>query len=175
MTVVLPAAAQELNEAAMLLEEGAETESPEDIAVPLISAWDFLRMVLILGGVVGLVYIFFFLLKRGLGRKRFENDLIHILGSTSLSGNKALHLVEVGNSIFLVGSAESGVALIAEIEDQESKDHIKLEDSRSQSPEQRSFSRILRDFFKPAKDNQLKGLGETVDFMKGQQERLKRL
>lgn len=175
MTVVLPASAQDVDEASLLLKEGVETESPEDITVPLISTWDFLRMVLILGGVVGLVYIFFFLLKRGLGRKKFENDLIHILGSTSLSGNKALHLIEVGNSIFLVGSAESGVALIAEIEDQESKDHIKLEDSRSQSPEQRSFSRILRDFFKPAKGNQLKGLGETVDFMKGQQERLKRL
>ena len=175
MSAALPAAAQELNEAAMLLEESAETESPEDIAVPLISTWDFLRMVLILGGVVGLVYIFFFLLKRGLGQKRFENDLIRILGSTSLSGNKALHLIEVGSSIYLVGSAESSVALIAPIEDQESKDHIKLESSRSQSQEQRSFSRVLRDFFKPAKDNKLKGLGETVDFMKEQQERLKRL
>ena len=171
----MPASAQDVDEANLLLKEGVETESPEDITVPLISTWDFLRMVLILGGVVGLVYIFFFLLKRGLGRKRFENDLIQILGSTSLTGNKALHLIKVGNSIFLVGSAESGVALIAEIKDQESKDHIKLEDSRSQSPEQRSFSRILRDFFKPAKDNKLKGLGETVDFMKAQQERLKRL
>ena len=175
MSVAMPAAAQDVDETNLLLEEGVETESPEDITVPLISVWDFLRMVLILGGVVGLVYIFFFLLKRGLGRKRFENDLIQILGSTSLTGNKALHLIKVGNSIFLVGSAESGVALIAPIEDQESKDYIKLEDSRSQSPEQRSFSRILRDFFKPAKDNQLKGLGETVDFMKAQQERLKRL
>jgi flagellar protein FliO/FliZ len=175
MSAALPLEAQELNETTMLLEEGVETESPEDIAVPLISTWDFLRMVLILGGVVGLVYIFFFLLKRGLGQKRLKNDLIRILGSTSLNGNKALHLIEVGNSIFLVGSAESGVALIAPIEDQESKDNIKLECSRNQSPEQRSFSRVLRDFFKPAKDNKLKGLGGTVDFMKEQQERLKRL
>jgi len=175
MSAFIPVAAQELNETTMLLEEGTETESPENIAAPLISTWDFLRMVLILGGVVGLVYIFFFLLKRGLGQKKFENDLIRVLGSTSLTGNKALHLIEVGNSIFLVGSAESGVALIAEIEDQESRDHIKLEGSRIQNPEQRSFSRVLRDIFKPAKDNKLKGLGETVDFMKEQQERLKRL
>jgi flagellar protein FliO/FliZ len=171
----LPVAAEEFNETTMLLQEETEIESPEDIPLPLISVWDFLRMVLILGGVVGLVYIFFFLLKKGLGRRRFENELIQILGSTSLTGNKALHLVEVGNSIFLIGSAESGVSLIAPIEDQESIDHIKLEGSRSQSPEQRSFSRILRNIFKPTKDNQLKGLGETVEFMKSQQERLKRI
>ena len=175
MAVVLSASAQDVDEANLLLKEGVETESPEDITMPLISTWDFVRMVLILGGVVGLVYLFFLLLKRGLRQKIVENDLIQILGSKSLTGNKALHLIKIVNSVFLVGSAESGVALIAEIKDQESKDHIKLEGSRIKSPEQISFSRVLKNIFKPAKDKKGKGLGETVDFMKAQQERLKRL
>jgi len=52
--------------------------------------------------------------------------VINLLSTRALQANRSLHLVEVGKQIFLVGSSESGVALVAEIHDKESIDEIRI-------------------------------------------------
>ena len=46
-----------------------------------VSTWDFVRMLIILAVVVLVIYLLFWLLRRGAGKKIQENDLIHVLGS----------------------------------------------------------------------------------------------
>ena len=45
---------------------------------PLVSTWDFVRMVLVLAAVVGVIYLFFYLLRRGMGPPPAGNDLIRV-------------------------------------------------------------------------------------------------
>ena len=91
------AAARPLEESLLIFDTGEPTEAAENDEVqggPLVSSWDFLRMVLILAAVVGVIYLIFWLLKRSMRRQLPQNDLIHLLGTRNLTGNRALHLVE---------------------------------------------------------------------------------
>ena len=155
----------------ILIDEGSAQETSQ---APIISTWDFVKMLLVLGGVVGLIYLLFVLLKRGARNRYPENQLIRMLDYQSLSGSRALHLVEVGNSIFLVGSAENGVSLISEITDKEGLDTIRLELSQKPAPQRRNFSDMLLNLFKPA-DNKRISLVDSINFMKQQKDRLKKL
>jgi flagellar biogenesis protein FliO len=138
-----------------------------------VSTWDFLRMLLILAGVVGVIYLLFWLLRKGSGKKIQENDLIRVLGSRSLAGNRALHLVEVGTSVFLVGASDGGVELVSEITDKESLDSMRLKAAEENPSSRRNFPQILSEIFRPAKKPL--SLGEGIGLFKGQRERLRKL
>jgi flagellar biosynthetic protein FliO len=130
-------------------------------------------MLIILAGVVGVIYLLFWLLRRSSGKKIQENDLIRVLGSRSLAGTRALHLVEVGGSVYLVGASDGGVGLIAEITDKESLDSVRLKAAEENPAGRRTFAQILTEIFRPAKRPPT--LGDGIGFLKGQRERLKKL
>ena len=143
-------------------------------ATPGVSTWDFVRMLLILACVVGVIYVLFWLLRKGTGRGRIqENDLIRVLGSRGLSGNRALHLVEVGSNIYLVGSSDGGVELVAEITEKESLDSVRLKAAEQLPPGRRTFQQTLSEIFRPARSPFT--VGDGIGFLKGQRERLKKL
>jgi flagellar protein FliO/FliZ len=110
------------------------------------SFWDFLRMFLVLGLVIGAIYGIFFVLKR-MGNPQFQgNSLISLVSTQNLQSNRALHLVEVGNEVFLIGSSEGGVELVGRIEDRETLDQIRLYRSEMMAGG-RSFQNSIRDIF----------------------------
>jgi flagellar protein FliO/FliZ len=59
-----------------------------------------------------------------------HDPFLKVLASTSLGTNRGVHILSVGSQAWLVGSAESGVSLISEIQDKEALDTMLLEDSR---------------------------------------------
>jgi flagellar protein FliO/FliZ len=139
-----------------------------------VNVWDFVRMILVLAAVVGFIYLIFFVLKKGAGRKIQENDLISVLGSRTLSANRALHLVEVGKAVYLIGSSENSVGLIAEVTDKESLDTLRLKAAESSAPAaKKSFQQVLSDIFKPA--NKKFSVDESIELLKSQRERLKKM
>ncbi len=140
---------------------------------PGVSTWDFVRMLIILAAVVGAIYLLFWILRRTAGRKITENDLIHVLGSRSLAGNRSLHLVEVGSSVFLVGASDGGVELISEITDKESLDSVKLKAAEEAPGGRKNFQQLLSEIFRPAARSV--SVGEGVGFLRGQRDRLRKL
>jgi len=140
---------------------------------PGVSTWDFVRMLLILAGVVVAIYLLFWLLRRGTRKRIQENDLIRVLGSRGLSGSRALHLVEVGRSVYLVGSSDGGVELISEITDKETLDSVHLKAAEEAPATRRTFQTILSEIFRPAKKPF--SMGESVGFLRRQRDRLKKL
>jgi flagellar protein FliO/FliZ len=167
-----------LEESLLILDtEEPDQEAAENQEVqggPLVSSWDFVRMVLILAAVVGVIYLIFWMLKRGFKRQLPQNDLIRLLGTRNLTGNRALHLVELGKQIFLVGAAEGSISLISEIRDQETLDSIVLERSQNQARSPQGFADFFKSFLKSGKQQ---GTSEraTIDFMKQQRQRLEKL
>ncbi len=142
---------------------------------PLVSTWDFVRMVLILAAVVGAIYLFFYLLRKSVSPARSESDMIRLLGQRSLNGSRALYLVEVGTSVFLVGAADSQVSLVARITDKESLDSIRV--AMAQDAERpaarRSFASLIGGMFTPV----ARGLSphDSLSFLRRQKDRLKRM
>ncbi len=173
-------------------EETAEAELEGGLSQ--FSLWDFLRMFLVLGGVIAAIYGIFFVLKR-MGNPGFQgNSLISLISTQNLQGNRALHLVEVGNEVFLVGSSEGGVELVGKIEDRETLDQVRLHRSEMKAGGQ-TFQRSLRDIFSRGKgaaddisgsesspgrnpertSERGENTGASAFFMQKQRERLKNL
>jgi flagellar biogenesis protein FliO len=171
-----------LNESQILLPDaapgavapGAAAPAPGNQAVASgVSTWDFVRMLMILAVVVLVIYLLFWLLRRGAGKKIQENDLIHVLGSRGLAGNRALHLVEVGTSVYLVGASDGGVQLIAEVTDKESLDSLRLKAAEQPAGGRHTFQQILAEIFRPA--SKPFSVGDGVGILKGQRDRLRKL
>lgn len=142
-------------------------------ATPGVSLWDFVRMFIILAAVVGAIYLLFWVLRRSAGKRVTENDLIRVLGSKNLAGNRALHLVEVGSSVFLVGASEGGVELISQITDKESLDSVRLKATEEAPGGRRNFQQLLSEIFRPAACPV--SLGDGVGFLRGQRDKLRKL
>ncbi|MBA7618041.1 hypothetical protein ES703_25360 [subsurface metagenome] len=83
-------------------------------------------------------------------------------------------MIEVGRNIFLIGDTDGGITLLAEIQDQETVDTIRLDSSRELKAPGLSFSNLLQTLLAPGRKERFNA-GKTVDYMKRQQERLKKL
>jgi flagellar protein FliO/FliZ len=169
-----------LNESQILLPDAGAQAQGSAGAAPAsqpvasgVSTWDFVRMLIILAAVVLVIYLLFWVLRRGAGKKIQENDLIRVLGSRGLAGNRALHLVEVGTSVYLVGASDGGVQLIAEVTDKESLDSVRLKAAEQPLGTRHTFQQVLAEIFRPAKRPFT--IGEGVGLLKGQRDRLRKL
>ncbi len=140
---------------------------------------DFLRMILVLGAVIAVIYGIFYLLRKVSVPRLQEGGLIRVLTTQSLTGGRFLHLVQVGRQVFLIGSGEGNVTLLSEISDRESIDEIALAAGTSvPAPGQGGFARMLSDLFRsgqgPKPTPELQDPA-SLEFLRQQQERLKKL
>jgi len=161
----------------VLKDSGTNAENGAERSVAAFGLWDFIKMVIVLVAVVGLIYGFFHFLRKMSGPKDEGLRFVQVLETRNLSGNRNIHLVEVGNHMLLVGSAENGVNLIAEITDQETRDGIKLSASETRAEPAKRFADVLKGFLpkggkNPPAENRS---DESFDFMQRQKERLKKL
>ncbi len=167
------------DESLMPIGGGEETiPLPETARGSLFSFWDFIRMLLIFAAVIGVIYLLYKLLRKAGAPKIGETRLLKVLSSQSLGGNRSLHLVEVGNAVYLVGAGESAVSLVAEITEKETLDNIRLQASvETGVGGRRSFADLMGGMFG-------RGGGKTAstglhplstEFLKKQRERLKKM
>lgn len=144
--------------------------SPEstDSGVSPFTFWDLLRMVLVLAVVVGIIYLVFHLLKRASNGKYTDSDLIRIVGSQTLPGNRAIYLVQVGTQIFMVGAGSESVTLLGEITEKETVDAMILAAAASADAPRRSFGELVGSLISGTQ-------GASLDLMREQRQRLQRL
>ncbi len=150
-----------------------ETAAPNlNSNISSFSLWDVLRMVLVLGAVLGVIYLLFYLLKKASRPVKDSGTLIDLLATRNLTNSSAVHLIKVGEQVFLVGAGDSGIRLVSEITDKETLDRISLENSE-QNGENRTFSEVLKGVFKGSGTS---GRGVSGSgFIKEQKDRLKNL
>ncbi len=172
---ILPGTAGQGEQDAQSAAEGAP------VTVSTLTWVDYARMLGILAGVVGLIYLVFFFLKKAGGQSYGQTELIRLRGSRPMGNNRSLHLVEVGNQVFLVGNSEGGgLSRIAEITDKETLDDIRLRASREEQAGAggAGFAQLFLSKLRgnspslPSSESSVKG---SADFIKNQRERLKDL
>lgn len=101
-----------------IIKETPDTSETTDVPVSAgvsVTVWDYIKMVLALLFVIALLYgVLRFVNSRN---KTFQtNQLINNLGGIGVGQGKSLQLMQIGNSIFLVGIGED-VTLLKEIND----------------------------------------------------------
>jgi len=153
--------AQDLTDAEAGTEITADAESPaedtllideatlqNETALPpvaSVSPGDYVRMVLSLLAVIGAIYGVFYLMKRfGTTVPPQQSRFLNVHASQTLGKGKALHLVQVGHQVFLVGASDSQVNLISKIEDKETLDSLSLEKSETLETPGNNFTDMLR-------------------------------
>jgi len=109
---------------------GASVETP--MPAPGVSVFSIFRVLLTLAVVAAAIYgLVYFLKFRRSSRAGAEQDpFLKILASAPLVANRSVHVISVGPQAWLVGSAETGVNLISEIQDKDTINAMLLEDSK---------------------------------------------
>jgi len=135
-------------------EDTTQAEDAEEVAIPALGFRDFVRMFLFLGVVIGVILLFFWLLRRLTGRSDNPQDIVNVLATQALRNDQVLYLVEVGEQVMLLGGGSGNLSLITEIENQETLDMLRLKASQEQAGRGNSFSQFLNGMLKvPKKDN----------------------
>ena len=169
-----------MDESSLILfpeESDAQSETAEVQEQPAPSSvgiGDLVRVILVLAGVVGIIYLLVHFLKRFSPLAENEEDQIGILATRHLKKDSSLHLIEVGQQVFLIGAGTNSVSLISEITDKETLDRLHLETTSENAAAQGNRFRnlIARSF--SSKDT--KGISEqSPDFLRQQRDRLRNL
>lgn len=93
------------------------------------------RIVLVLGILCGAVYWILRTIAASRDSKLPVRGEMNLLGSLILGTNKQLQIVEVTGQIFVLGVADSGISLISEITDPETKSRLQRMKDEFQPPE----------------------------------------
>lgn len=165
------ATGEELNEEELTINDGENPSVALEEGMSGFSFWDFLRMILVLGAVIALIYALFLFLKRIGTPKGGGEELIQLLSTKPLHGSRALHLVKIGTEVFLVGSADGSVSLVSKIEEKESLDQIALRESE-QAGGSSSFTASLRGLLGDTGNAITR---EETNFLRKQKDRLKKI
>ena len=162
----------------ILIHDNSSGSKATTTPVKSYGVWDFVQMLLILALVIAGIYLLFYFLKRAGGPRQQENQVIGLLSTKALAANRSLHLVEVGKQMFLVGSSESGVALVAEIRDKESMDEIRIKAAeRGTLIGKRNFREVFSGMFVRGGSGAPLGAPaiDPFGFIRQQRERLKKM
>jgi flagellar protein FliO/FliZ len=113
-----------------------------------VSFFTILRMLLVLALAAGAIYGIVFFLKRISRPQEQKDPHLQVLAGVHLGSNRFAHVVSLGSQAWLLGAAEGGVSLIAEITDKETIDAMLLDASRKHAEtgggKLLNFSQLLR-------------------------------
>lgn len=100
-----------------------ETAAPTG-ATAVDFTWLFVKMVLVLGIVtVGAILVLKYAVPHiGLTKRFQQGRFFTVLGRAHLEPRKSLYLVQVGKRYFVLGAAEHGINLVAELSEADVKD-----------------------------------------------------
>jgi flagellar biosynthetic protein FliO len=119
-----------------------------------VSPFSVLRILIVLVLVACAIYGLVFLLRKMGGRQNAESGAwLKVLASTPVGARNNAAVVAVGSQAWLVGTSDSGMALIAEITDKETVDAMLLEQSvreANAAARPRRFEDMLRRFMPEA-------------------------
>lgn len=100
---------------------------PATDAATMDFTWLFLKMLLMLGVVtiLAVLVLKYAVPHFGIMKRLTRSKYFNIIGRCSLDSRKFLYLVETGGRYFVIGAADHGVNLIAELSEKEALEGVK--------------------------------------------------
>ena len=106
--------------------EAGPPSAPDEASLPLAEAAPgaglgssssmlpyLLRMVLVLGLIIAVIYALYAMLRRSARPKTQEDSFLRVLATTSLGAGRQVHVVTLGEKAWLIGTSDATVNLIA--------------------------------------------------------------
>ena len=133
-----------------------ESENPSTFGL-------FLRMILVLIAIIGLIYGFVWLLRKTSAPKVKDDLYLREVANLTLSPGKSVRVVSLKDKAYIIGVTDSNINLIAEVEDKELIDAMNLNAEESISEKPKDFSTVLSMFSKSTSN--------TENYLKQRRER----
>lgn len=131
------------------------------------------RMVVVLALVIGAIYGVYVLLRRSSRAKASDDSYLRVLATTNLAVGRSVHVVALGDKAWLIGSTDSAVSPIAEIQDKELIDALALRAAESPETPRREFGTMLMNLL-GKKGTRSSTSADASDFFSKQRDRLKK-
>jgi len=138
-------------------------------------------MVVVLALVLAAIYGVYRLMKSLSRPKAAGPSAVKLLASTPLGPGKTLHVIGLGSKAYLIGSTDSSISLVAEIEDKDFVDALALEAAISHQPSGKGldFGELLAGllgnrYTRGRREGGSKAQVRDGDFLAGQRERLRK-
>ena len=106
-------------------------------------AWDIIKLLIILGLMVGGFYYFFKFVTKKTSLNADGDEIINTLAVVPAGQNKNIQVIDVAGKLLILGVADGGINLITEITNKDEIERIRLMASRSR-PAAGSFSDFLK-------------------------------
>ncbi|OHD12343.1 MAG: hypothetical protein A2086_13585 [Spirochaetes bacterium GWD1_27_9] len=143
--------------------------------------FEYIRIIIVLAIVVGVIYVVFLFLKKTLKIRDDIGEGANIIMSQSLGPGKWIQIVFVGGKYLILGVTNDSINLISEITDPKEIERLEITLNSKKSEEGDSFFDVISHFFKntlktkePPKKNFDYEI-DSVDFLKKQKDRIDKL
>lgn len=137
----------------------------------------FIRMVVSLLVVIGLVYIVVRILKKNSGFSDSDDSLLRRVAQISLGAGKSVQIVTLLENAYLIGVTDNNINLISEIKDKELVDSLNLlADKNQNTSKPKTFSDVLDIFLARGKNKNAfsDSARHASDILKNQRDRFNR-
>ncbi len=136
----------------------------------------FVETILVLALFIAGIYGVFRFVQRKRNMGDAGEDAIRVLANRSAGGSRAVQVIEVGRRVFVIGIGDSAINLIAEIEDEETLESLRLDHARDNAAQGEGFFERLVGMLGRSK-SAVRGQvsREKLEYLRAQKERLARL
>ena len=107
-------------------------------------AWDIIKLLIILGLMVGGFYYFFKFVTKKTSLNVDGDEIINTLAVVPAGQNKNIQVIDVAGKLLILGVADGGINLITEITNKDEIERIRLMASRSRPAAAGGFSDFLK-------------------------------
>ncbi len=123
-------------------------DTPESGAVSSVSSttgtfWLFVRMIIVLAIVIGIIYLIVWLMKRSMDPGVQDDEYLRKTASLTLAPGKSVQVVTLGDQAWVLGVSEESVSLIAEVHDKELIDAMNISAVPDSSKKPLDFASML--------------------------------
>lgn len=160
-------------------ENEKKTENEQKVKIK-INYLSYLKIIIVLALVIGVIYLIFHFLKKALKIKNNAGENAYVITSQSLGPGKWIQVVLVHGKYLILGVTNDNINLISEISDPKEIERLDIYSSQKKADEGGNFVDVISDFFKRALNK--KSEKETfdyekdsIDYLKEQRERIDKL
>lgn len=139
----------------------------------------YIRIIVVLGIVIAIIYGIFLFLKKSLKIKEDTGEGATVIMSQSLGPGKWIQIVFVGGKYLILGITNENINLLCEVTDQKEIERYEIFLNQRKSEEGHTFKDIIGDFLKSRFNKKVEKEfdyeNDSIDFLKKQKERLDKI
>lgn len=149
--------------------------SPGELSAPG-GLGTFVETIIVLALFIAGIYGVFRFVQRKRNLGETGEDAIRVLANRNAGGSRAVQVIEVGRRVFVIGIGDSSINLIAEIDDQDTLESLRLDHIRADATKGEGFFDRLVTMLGRSK-SAVRGQvsREKLDYLRAQKDRIARL